>query len=63
MPASPGEYAPGAQAVVWMGKKRQAVREDVAMVMQRLSIQGVALDRKAARQTTASVRLVSARRG
>ena len=42
-PAASTEYAPGAQTVVWMGKKRQAVREDVAMVVQRLNVQGVAL--------------------
>jgi len=38
-----GEYAPGTQAIVWMGKKRQAVKEDVALVIERLSIQGVAI--------------------
>lgn len=38
-----GEYAPGAQAIVWMGKKHQAVKEDVAMVFERLSIQGAAI--------------------
>ena len=63
MPAPIGQYAPGAQTVVWMGKKRQAVREDIAMVMQRLSIQGVALDKQTTRQSTASIRRVSASRG
>jgi hypothetical protein len=43
MPARANEYAPGAQTIVWTGKKRQAVREDIAMVVKRLSIQGVAL--------------------
>ena len=38
-----GEYAPGTQAIVWMGKKRQAVKENVALVVERLSIQGVAI--------------------
>lgn len=43
MPARSGEYAPGARTIVWTGKKRQAVREDIAMVVKRLSVQGVAL--------------------
>jgi hypothetical protein len=43
MPAKSGEYAPGAQTIVWMGKKRQAVRENVALVVERLSAQGVAI--------------------
>jgi soluble lytic murein transglycosylase-like protein len=43
MPARANEYAPGTQTIVWTGKKRQAVREDVAMVVKRLSVQGVAL--------------------
>jgi hypothetical protein len=59
MPAAPGQYAPGAQTVVWMGKKRQAVREDMSMVVRRLSIQGVTLDG----QSTASIRTVSGNRG
>ncbi len=37
------EYAPGTQAIVWMGKKRQAVKENVNLVMERLSIQGIAI--------------------
>jgi hypothetical protein len=43
MPARAHEYAPGAQTIVWTGKKRQAVREDITMVVKRLSVQGVAL--------------------
>jgi hypothetical protein len=43
MPARLNEYAPGAQTIVWTGKKRQAVREDIAMVVKRLSVQGVSL--------------------
>jgi membrane-bound lytic murein transglycosylase B len=43
LPVQQREYAPGAQTVILMGKKRQAVREDVALVVQRLSAQGIAL--------------------
>jgi hypothetical protein len=43
MPARPNEYAPGTQTIVWTGKKRQAVREDITMVVKRLSVQGVTL--------------------
>jgi soluble lytic murein transglycosylase-like protein len=40
---SGGQYAPGSQAVVFMGKKRQAVKESLAQVAERLNAQGVAL--------------------
>jgi soluble lytic murein transglycosylase-like protein len=43
VPAAKDEYAPGARAVIWMGNKRQAVREDVAMVEKRLGAQGIEL--------------------
>ncbi len=42
-PVARAEYAPGTQTVIFMGKKRQAVREDIAMVVQRLNAQGIAL--------------------
>jgi len=41
--APTGQYAPGAQAVVFLGKKRQAVKESVSQVADRLKVQGVAL--------------------
>ncbi len=41
--APAGQYAPGSQAVVFMGKKRQAVKESVTEVADRLRVQGVAL--------------------
>jgi len=41
--APPDQYAPGARAVVFMGKKRQAVKEDVVQVAERLKVQGVML--------------------
>ena len=41
--AAPGQYAPGSRAVVFMGKKRQAVKESVVQVADRLKVQGIAL--------------------
>jgi len=41
--APPGQYAAGSQAVIFMGQKRQAVKESVAQVSQRLKAQGVLL--------------------
>jgi hypothetical protein len=38
-----GQYATGSQAVIFMGKKRQAVKESVVQVAERLRIQGIAL--------------------
>ncbi len=38
-----GQYAPGSQAVVFMGRKRQAVKENVMQVAERLQAQGIAL--------------------
>ena len=43
VPTAAGEYAPTARTVIWMGGKRQAVREDVAMVARKLSAQDVTL--------------------
>jgi soluble lytic murein transglycosylase-like protein len=40
---SGGQFAPGSQAVVFMGKKRQAVKESVVQVADRLKAQGIAL--------------------
>jgi hypothetical protein len=42
--AAPAEqYAAGSQTVVFMGRKRQAVKESVTQVAERLKVQGVAL--------------------
>lgn len=41
--AAPGQYAPGSRAVVFMGKKRQAVKESVVQVAERLKVQGIVL--------------------
>jgi hypothetical protein len=41
--APAGQYAPGSQTVVFMGKKRQAVKESVAQVADRLKAQGIAI--------------------
>jgi hypothetical protein len=41
--APAGQYAPGSRAVVFMGKTRQAVKESVAQVAERLKAQGVAI--------------------
>jgi soluble lytic murein transglycosylase-like protein len=38
-----GQYAPGSQTVIFMGRKRQAVKESVVQVAERLRIQGIAL--------------------
>lgn len=38
-----GKYAPGSQAVVFMGTKRQAVKENIVQVAERLKAQGIAL--------------------
>jgi soluble lytic murein transglycosylase-like protein len=38
-----GQYAPGSQTVVFMGAKRQAVKESVVQVADRLKAQGIAL--------------------
>ena len=38
-----GQYAPGSQALVFMGRKRQAVKESVVQVADRLKAQGIAL--------------------
>jgi len=38
-----GQYAPGSQAVVFMGRKQQAVKESVVQVAERLRVQGIAL--------------------
>jgi len=41
--APKGQYAPGSQAVVFMGRKQQAVKESVVQVAERLRVQGIAL--------------------
>jgi soluble lytic murein transglycosylase-like protein len=41
--APDGQYAPGSRSVVFMGKKRQAVKESVVQVAERLKAQGIAL--------------------
>lgn len=41
--APPGQYAPGSQTVVFMGRQRQAVKESVTQVAARLKAQGVAI--------------------
>lgn len=38
-----GEYAPGSRTVVFMGRKRQAVKENLTQVAERLRAQGIAL--------------------
>jgi hypothetical protein len=38
-----GQYAPGSQAVVFMGSKRQAVKESLVQVAERLRVQGITL--------------------
>ncbi len=38
-----GQYAPGSQAVIFMGRKRQAVKENVTQVADRLKVQGIYL--------------------
>jgi hypothetical protein len=40
---APGQYAPGSRAIVFMGKKRQAVKESVVQVAERLKVQGILL--------------------
>jgi len=41
--APAGQYAPGSQAVVFMGHRRQAVKESVTEVAERLKAQGIAI--------------------
>jgi len=41
--APDGQYAPGSQAVVFMGKRRQAVKESVVQVADRLKAQGITM--------------------
>ena len=38
-----GQYASGSQAVIFMGRKRQAVKENVVQVAERLRVQGIFL--------------------
>ena len=38
-----GQYAAGSQAVIFMGRKRQAVKENVTQVADRLKVQGIYL--------------------
>jgi hypothetical protein len=41
--APDGQYAPGSRSVVFTGKRRQAVKESVVQVAERLKAQGIAL--------------------
>lgn len=41
--APEGQYAAGSQTVIFMGKKRQAVKENMVQVADRLRVQGIAL--------------------